>query len=112
MTRHHLAASALLVLATLVTPAGFAGVDDTPSVVVRTDDLNLGAERGVRILYQRLKFAAADVCPADGRDSTRATRARNCRTAVLDRTIAQAALPELTALHRERSGAPSRLASR
>lgn len=112
MTRHHLAAPLLLVLATLAAPAGLAADAGAPRVVVRTDDLNLTADRGVRILYQRLKFAAADVCPAGGRDAARALRARACQAAVLERTVAAAALPQLTALHRDRSGGPSRLASR
>jgi hypothetical protein len=60
-----------------------------------------------------LKLAAADVCPAGGRDTARNARALRCRADVLDRAVADARVPRLTALHRERGGAATdRLARR
>lgn len=104
----------LLALVSLA-PAAFAAtpVDAAPQRVVRRDDLDLSREPAVRILYQRLKLAAADVCPAGGRDTARNVRAQQCQAEVLDRAVADARLPRLTALHRERGGAAiDRLARR
>jgi UrcA family protein len=101
-----------LILVALVASPTFAGAD-VPSEVVRVADLDLSRDRDVGILYQRLRFAAAAVCPASGREPARAALARACRETVLDRTVDEARVPRLTALHRGKAGArEDRLARR
>ncbi|MET0293014.1 MAG: UrcA family protein [Steroidobacteraceae bacterium] len=102
-----------LVAASLVTPVALPAATEAPTQTVRVTDLDLSQSRDVGILYQRLKFAAAAVCPTTGRDTARAARARACQEAVLDRTVSEARLPQLTAFHRERAGGrEARLAQR
>lgn len=106
-----LAAAAALFAA--LPAAAAPATDDAPRTVVRTDDLDLTRDRGVRILYQRIQFAAQALCPASARDPARASRASVCRAAVIDRAVAGAGVPRLMALHRELGGrGTERVASR
>lgn len=88
-------------------------VGDVLTAIVRVDDLDLGKEHGVRILYQRLQLAAEAVCPGSARDALRAARARACQADALDRAVDVARLPQLTALHqRQQRQDPRRVAGR
>ncbi|MFO1465280.1 MAG: UrcA family protein [Steroidobacteraceae bacterium] len=71
-----------------------------PRVAVRYVTEELTTERGVKVLYARLKNAALEVCPgADDRDVGRAAPARACYDAALADAVAQVRLPRLTAMH-------------
>lgn len=78
-----------------------------PAVAVRYDDLNLATDAGARMLYTRLRHAAARVCPGvHDRDMGRASRARACRDSAVAAAVARVASPPLAALH-ARGGARS-----
>jgi UrcA family protein len=70
------------------------------SITVRYDDLNLGADRGVRTLYARLQRAAEQVCPdVYTRDPARASQAHACQAEAIAAAVAQVQSPRLAALH-------------
>ena len=81
-----------------------------PSTVVRFHDLNLANAKDVAILYVRITRAARWVCRDDDRslrDIPRLQRLQECVDTTIERAIADANRPALTAFHR---GKTTRLA--
>jgi UrcA family protein len=81
-------AAATLILATTAIAAHAA--DAAPGVVLRYDAAAATTESGARDLYQRIAFAALQVCPAPV-ESVRASvaQARQCRHDAVSRAVAQ-----------------------
>lgn len=74
-----------------------------PAIVVRYGDLDLSREEGLRVLYRRLRQAAAQVCrPEEGRDLTRRRRSRECREAAISDAVARSGNARLSAMHAAR----------
>ncbi len=75
-----------------------------PAIVVRYGDLDITGEEGLRVLYRRLRQAAAQVCrPEEGRDLTRRRRSRECREAAISDAVARSGNARLGAMHAARS---------
>ena len=71
-----------------------------PSVTVRYADLNLSTEAGAKALYQRIAYAAKQVCPvADIRDLSRLVIARACQQAAIEGAVSSVNSPLLAANH-------------
>jgi UrcA family protein len=92
------AAGALLT----VVPATAAPIDEIAEIRVDYSDLDLTSTIGLETLYGRILSASIKVCPAmpPGQvDLAVKTVIRDCRTAAVDRTIAEIANPQLAAVH-------------
>jgi len=76
-----------------------APLDDAPAIVVSYSDLDLTSSAGVKTLYNRIEFAARQVCPFDGdMQLQRIAFARACRDAAVERAVAQVHSGQLAAL--------------
>ncbi len=82
-------------------PAGDApGSPQAPSVRVRYDDLDLGRDAGVRVLYGRLRTAARRVCASLDRPGARAQQMwRACYADTLAAAVEKSGSDRLVALH-------------
>ncbi len=77
---------------------------DTPTIVVRYHDLNLGTAAGTQVLYSRIVHAAVKVCPADSvRDPQVAAMVQMCRDQAIARAVYVIHSPQLAALHAAKS---------
>ena len=99
----------------LTTPAKAEQSNDEPlTKVVSYAGLNLNGEPGARVLYGRLRMAAAQVCaPFKGDTLQEKTNWRECFSQALARSVARIDEPLLTAYHLRRTGkaeSPSRVA--
>ena len=81
--------------------AGAARLDsDAPSVVVKYSEQSLATDEGVYALYRQIKYAAKQVCPAEGtRDLKRQSLIKECRNQAVARAIRQIDNSRLAALH-------------
>lgn len=84
-----------------VATAAAAPASDTTSMKVRIADLDLGSEPGARVALQRIRQAARTICGAepDSRSLERQTLHATCVRDVVDRTVASADRPALTAVN-------------
>lgn len=94
------------VLATLVCGAALADDFPDPAKTVSYADLNLKSQAGVATLYQRIKKAAFEVCqiPVGTHQIRIEQELKACKEDAVDRAIAQANVPMLTALHQSKTG--------
>ena len=73
---------------------------DVPSVVVRYGDLNLASEQGARALYQRIAWAAKQVCPErESRDLESLSRSRTCQKDAIERAVQSVHSDSLAAIY-------------
>ena len=97
-------AAALLALAAsfgALPSASAATPDDSvAAITVRYADLNLWTEAGSKALYQRIAYAAKQVCPADDmRDLSRLVVARACQQAAIERAVRLVNNPQFAATY-------------
>jgi UrcA family protein len=84
----------------LATGGAVAAKPDVRTIAVRYGDLDLSRDEGVRVLYGRLRAAAANVCgPRTYRDLATLRLWRECRDQTLERAVGQIGNPRLAALH-------------
>ena len=93
-----------LLLATTLTT--LAAVAAAPALEVKVGDLDLTHPAGITILYQRLQFAAQQVCgPSAITGSRLGDRDQpSCVKAAVDDAVRQLDRPALTVLHRSHAG--------
>jgi UrcA family protein len=102
-----LALSGLLLATALVSFPAQAGAPATaPALQVKVGDLDLTRPAGIAILYQRLQFAAQQVCGPSGVTGTRLRDRdwQNCINAAVENAVRQLDRPALTAYHRSHAG--------
>ena len=94
-------------LAALAAPSAFADTQAPAAVTVRTDDLDLGNERGAARMLRRLERAAEQVCGRDIADRYPSQRDeyRACREATLQASVRQLGAGEVSDLYGARYGA-------
>ena len=97
-----------LVCATLAVFAALAAAahaDDVARVAVKYTDLNVATDAGAKVLYQRIRHAAGQVCgEADGRDLLGVTRVEACTRRAIADAVAAAQATKLTALYDAKMG--------
>ena len=108
------ALSALVLAASAIsTPAAAASMEDPPNITVSYRDLDISHPQGAAVLLHRLEAAATKAC--GGRPDVRVLEEvatfDKCRSAALDRAVAQIDAPMLTAAA-SRSGVVIRVAHR
>jgi UrcA family protein len=82
-------------------PQDSAYSPDVPTRIVRYADLNLNAADGARVLFRRIKFAAAEVCePLNGRALAQHVIWQKCYERALADAVSQVNQPRVTALYR------------
>jgi UrcA family protein len=93
-------------------PARAQTSDAAPSVTVRYNDLNIGSRAGAEVLLRRIETAANSVCGGapDIRQLSQWAGFQACRTSAVERAVAAAESPMLTAMAHRRS--PASLAAR
>ncbi len=88
--------------------AGFATVGaaaDLPQVHVKYADLNVDSAAGAAVLYQRIRVAANEVCPAsDTRDLAAQSAAKACRTRAIAQAVVAVHNPSLTRVYEIKAG--------
>ncbi len=79
---------------------------DAPALRVKVGDLDLSHAAGVAILYQRLQFAAQEVCgPSSVTGSRLGVSAHQaCVNDAVENAVQQLNRPALTAYHRSHTG--------
>jgi UrcA family protein len=107
MSAKHPIAILCTIAALGLTTAHAAPRADEVSVNVRVDDLRLDTQAGATAALQRIEGAAREICGGenDARDLGRWQLQRACITSTVDRAVAQAHVPELTALRSRPIGA-------
>jgi UrcA family protein len=102
----HSALAAIACGIALTTPAVADHSNGEPlTKVVSYAGLNLNGEPGARVLYGRLRMAAAQVCaPFKGDTLREKTNWRECFDQALARSVAKVEEPLLTAYHLNRTG--------
>jgi UrcA family protein len=89
----------------LTTPAVADSNGEPLTKIVSYAGLNLNGEPGARVLYGRLRMAAAQVCaPFKGDTLQEKTNWRECFDQALARSVAKVDEPLLTAYHLNRTG--------
>ncbi len=95
----------LMVLCGIVGTAAAGAVsaatfDDVPKLVIRYRADSLSTDRGVWVLYRRLRLAAEDVCPAPFTGSHLVSESiQQCRDHALAQAVNQIDNPRLAALY-------------
>jgi UrcA family protein len=101
---------AIFTLALIQTAHAGAPTDELRTVTVHFADLDLDHMPGAAALYQRLKYAAQQVCsPLQGREIARRSRFDRCTKESVAASIAKVDRPVLTQYYRstlDRSNAP------
>ncbi len=108
------ALSAVLALGFAVAgQSAFAQTEDTLSVKVPYQDLNLSSQAGAKVMLQRIRNAASTICgPAPTDPIDRMNNYAPCVTEVTNRSVASFNNPFVTALNGgDKSAAPTTLAS-
>lgn len=83
-------------------PQDSAYSPDVPTITVRYAELNLNTADGARVLFRRIKFAAAEVCePLDGRSLARHAVWQKCYERALADAVRQVNQPRGTALYHQ-----------
>jgi UrcA family protein len=101
----------LMILAWACTLAMTAGAQESlPSKTVRYGDLDISRPEGAKVLYQRIRAAARDVCELSiGGDPVLHIAQRACLDTAIDNAVRKVDAPALTSL---RFGGDVRLASK
>jgi UrcA family protein len=75
-----------------------------PDVTVRYADLNINTEAGAEKLYERIRHAAARVCPIeDLRPLAEHAAATRCRNEVVAQAVSRVSSAQLTAIYTARA---------
>ena len=91
--------------------AADAATADPWGVRVAYADLNLSRAADARVLYQRLRGAAARVCnEVPTYDLVRSAGYRRCFQAALDRAVAEVHAPALSLIHHGAQSGPGKVA--
>jgi UrcA family protein len=86
--------------AVTTTAAAATPSEDTPSVRVRYDDLNLATEAGTKALYSRIVSAARGVCAfADSRELSLLAASERCQSAAIAKAVNDVHSTQLAAVH-------------
>ncbi len=112
-TRHLFAAATFCALlgAALSSTAADAATADPWGVSVSYADLDVSRAADARVLYQRLRGAAARVCyEVPSYDLQRSAAYRRCLQAALDQAVLEVHSTALSAIHRRARSAPERVA--
>jgi UrcA family protein len=112
-TRHLCAAATLCALlgSAFSLTAAAAATADSWGVMVSYADLNLSHPADARVLYQRLRGAAARVCnEVPTYDLARSAAYRRCLQAALDRAVADVHSTTLSAIHQGARSGPEKVA--
>ncbi len=89
-----------LLLAVMASSVAHAGSGEASARTVSYADLNLAAPNGVAALYQRVYYAASNVCaPLDGRELGRHIRFRQCVDAAVAKAVSDVGQEPLTTYH-------------
>ncbi|MGO9988670.1 MAG: UrcA family protein [Steroidobacteraceae bacterium] len=94
---------------TLTTAPAGAAEQAVPSETVRFDDLDITKPAGAKILYDRIKAAAVDVCPRRSRELSEVVVERKCVETAIDIAVRKVNSNLLTEM---RFGSGIRLASK
>lgn len=98
----YVAAGLLAVGAMAAAPGAQAGPGDALTKSVSYGDLNLNSEKGVAVLYSRLRSAAREVCvPFEGRILSNQMLWSKCYDHALSAAVADINKPAVTALHNQ-----------
>ena len=91
---------AVMVLAAARAPAAVAGGD----VAVNYADLDISTTAGAEKLYERIRQAAAEVCPqVDFVELQRHAAAERCQNAAIAQAVSHIASPQLAAIYAART---------
>jgi UrcA family protein len=104
----HLAMTAIAAIGLAVAAVGArAGeTDEVPTRTVRYSDLDLGTQRGVAVLYNRIRQAAQQVCgDPDSRRLAEWAAVMACRDRAVESGVRAVNVAGLTALYDSRHGA-------
>ncbi len=96
-------------MCTLTTAPAGAAEQAVPTRTVRFDDLDITKPAGAKILYDRIKAAAVDVCPRNSRELSEVVVERKCVETAIDIAVRKVNSDLLTEL---RFGSGIRLASK
>jgi UrcA family protein len=89
--------TAIIGTALIAAPA-YAQIEDTMSVEVRIDDLDLGSADGVARLDRRIRYAAGQICGEEPRVTDLRVGYQRCRSQVVgDANVKLAALKDRSA---------------
>jgi UrcA family protein len=83
----------------LASPSFAAGEDAAPSVHVRYTDADFASPAATRAFFNRLRYAAHQVCDREDRNLASMQQRMNCERRALDRAVAQINRAELYALY-------------
>jgi len=111
MTKLAVAAAVMTALVSALPAAAANG--ELPSVTVKYSDLDPSQPRGATALYERIRAASDHVCASLGHgDALSNMHMQDCVDKVTAQAVANANLPQLTAVHLARRGAtrPTRVA--
>lgn len=98
-------------LATWCASADSARIDDVPRIVVSFAGLDLTSQKGVDLLYSRIRSAAKIVCRVnESREQHRIAQARACYRSALEDAVAKVNRPLLSEVHARRTGGPEDVA--
>jgi UrcA family protein len=93
----------LLILGTAAMPLSAAQLIG-PDVTVRYADLNISTQAGAEKLYERIRHAAAQVCPmAQLRPLAEHAAATRCRNEVVAQAVSSVRSSQLTAIYTARA---------
>jgi UrcA family protein len=93
----------LLILGAAATPLSAAQVIG-PDVTVSYADLNINTQAGAEALYERLRHAAARVCPVEElRPLAEHAAAMRCRNEVVAEAVSRVSSAQLTAVYAARA---------
>jgi UrcA family protein len=96
-------AAAFTALSAAATSQAAMPGDDTVSVTVRYDDLNLSSPAGVNALYSRISAAARQVCPdSHSRDLGAVLAAHRCQVDAVAKAVSEINSPQLAMVHAAR----------
>jgi UrcA family protein len=92
--------------ATVPASASASETGGEPSIRINLHKLHLRGQDSMPQLYVRLQQSARKVCrdATSSSDSTPLSTFKQCYSATLDKAVQSARVPELTALHQERTG--------
>jgi len=95
-----LAAGAAALLVGAISVASAAPLSEVAAVTVRYDDLNLNTDQGNSVLYQRIVFAAEQVCgQPDIRELAASAAAKACKRDAIARAVNSVHSSRLAAIY-------------
>jgi len=78
---------------------------DAPQVLVKYAELNVNTAAGAKVLYQRIRAAADQVCGvSDTRDLARLSHAKACAAQAVADAVAAVSAPALTGVYEVKTG--------